>query len=233
MEATATFIAARMRASAPDRPFTLALSGGSTPAMLYRLLGTAAYDDLPWDRVHLFWGDERYVPPTDEASNTRLVHATLLDARPLPNAQVHPIPTGHGDPTQDAAQYEATLRTFFSDEGPTFDLALQGLGSDGHTASLFPDDHALCELERWALPIDAPAYMDPRLRITLTFPLLNRSRATLVLVAGASKRDILHTLLYGTAEERAPYPAAHLQAHDGVHWFADHEAHPPAHPTRT
>ncbi len=117
---------------------SVVLSGGSTPRTLYRMLSSQFRDQIPWTKVHVFWGDERYVPLTDSHSNYRMARETLLDHVPCPAGNVHPMPTGVPDPEVAARDYEETLRTYFSKGWPCFDLVLLGLGDEGHTASLFP-----------------------------------------------------------------------------------------------
>ena len=122
---------------------SLVLSGGSTPRTLYGLLASRFREQILWTHVHLFWGDERYVPPGDAHSNYRMARETLLDHVPCPAANVHPMPTHFSDPDAAARDYEETLRIYFSGGRSEFDLLLLGLGPEGHTASLFPGSPAL------------------------------------------------------------------------------------------
>lgn len=180
--------------------FTVALSGGSTPRDLYALLADPAAEyrnQLPWDKLHFFWGDERHVPPNDKDSNYRMAHEAMLSKVPLPVGNVHRIQAELADADAAARAYEEELRRFFdlpSGGAPRFDLALMGLGPDGHTASLFPQTAALHERERWVT-----ANWVQKLhthRITLTVPALSPAGEILFLVAGADKaialRDVLH-----------------------------------------
>lgn len=183
------------------RPRTVALSGGSTPAPLYRYLARCTY---PWAETDIFFGDERCVPPDDPDSNYRMARETLLGAVP---ARVHPMP---GD-TCDAPAYEAELHAVFGPGLPAFDLVFLGLGEDGHTASLFPGDPALDERERLVLPVDRPDHH----RLTLTLPVLSAAKAAIFLVTGAAKRGPLAQLLAG-----ADIPAARVAA-TTVTIFAD------------
>lgn len=120
--------------------FAIALSGGHTPAKMYALWGAAGKyrDETPWDRVHMFWGDERYVPADDPLSNYRMTREALLAHVPIPAANVHPAPTSLPTPEKAAEAYDAQLRGFFGAAEPAFDVTLLGLGPEGHTASLFP-----------------------------------------------------------------------------------------------
>ena len=214
--------AARERGSA-----SIALSGGSTPRALYRRLAGDHHDDVPWERVHVFWGDERDVPLDDEHSNCRMAREALLDAVPVPRQQVHPMPAGTDDPEGAAVAYEHALRAFFDAKGadgadgapwPVFDLVLLGLGEDGHTASLFPGAAALDERRRWVVPATAP--VEPRRRLTLTLPALTHARRIFVVVAGASKAEPLRRAVAGPPDPACP--ASLLRTGSApVTWWAD------------
>lgn len=206
-------------AQASHGRFTVALSGGSTPRRLYQLLATAP---LPWERTHWFWGDERFVPPDDPASNYRMAREALLGHVPIPAGQIHPIPTTGLAPEQAAAQYERTLKDFYGAEElapdrPLFDIVLLGLGTNGHTASLFPGKPVLEERRRWVGTMD-DAEAGPR--ITLTYPALESSRETLFLVAGADKKTVLREVMDG----RQVHPAARLRPRGGLRFLADRAA---------
>ncbi len=198
---------------------SIALAGGNTPRALYRALAAESGAEAPWPRVHVFWGDERDVPPDDPRSNDRMAREALLDAVPVPATQVHPIPGGTGDAAGAAVAYERTLRAYFGDAGwPAFDLVLLGLGDDGHTASLFPGSAALSERSRWVVPSTAP--VEPRSRLTLTLPVLTHARAIFVVVAGAAKAEPLRRTLAGAPD--AQCPASLLLAGPApVTWWAD------------
>lgn len=201
---------------------SLVLSGGSTPRTLYGLLASQFSTDIPWDRVHLFWGDERYVPAGDPHSNYGMARQALLDHVACPAANVHPMLTGFATAALAAREYEATLRNHFPGDWPRFDLVLLGLGSDGHTASLFPRSSALSEETRWVLAAQAPA--PPPARLTLTLPALNRAAAVYFLVAGANKADALDRVLGGRADSNL-YPAAAVRPENGtVTWWLDRHA---------
>jgi len=166
---------------------TLALAGGGTPRTLYTLLATEYAGQIPWPYLHVFWGDERFVPLHDSRSNYALARSTLLDHVPIPFENIHPVPTHLPDPAAAAEAYEHTLRAFFDVHPPRFDLILLGVGDDGHTASLFPGSPALAERERLAVPTHAP--VEPRQRISFTFPVLNAAREVHFLCAGATKAE--------------------------------------------
>jgi 6-phosphogluconolactonase len=200
----------------------LCLAGGETPRALYRVLATEERDRIPWPRLHLFWGDERFVPQDDPRSNYRLVRESLLDHVPIPPQNVHPPPTDLPDPELAARVYEQTLRRWFPTSWPRFDLILLGLGADGHTASLFPGTPFTAEQIRWVAPACAPA--DPRLRLTLTLPVLNHASLVFFLVTGTEKADILRRVL---TDPSAPtrYPAAAVRPEGGgVAWWVDENA---------
>jgi 6-phosphogluconolactonase len=206
-------------ARATDGPFSVALSGGSTPKRLYRLLATLP---LPWQRIHWFWGDERFVPPDDPASNYRMTREALLAHVPVPADRIHPVPTVGLAPDEAAARYEATLEAFYgvkqpAPERPLFDIVLLGLGTDGHTASLFPGKPMLDERRRWVGATDDPQGAP---RITLTYPALESSREILFLVAGTDKKDRLREVLAGDRR----LPAARLRPHGTLRFLADRAA---------
>lgn len=201
---------------------TLVLSGGGTPRTLYGLLGSQFQKDIPWEQLHIFWGDERYVPLVDPKSNYRMAREALLDRVPCPPANIHPMPTHFPSPDAAARDYEATLRGFFAGQRPCFDLVLLGLGADGHTASLFPGSPVLAETTRWVRAASAPA--DPPARLTLTWPALTGARNIYVLVAGSNKAHALGQVLSNAPDPRV-YPAARIRLADGsVIWWVDREA---------
>jgi len=172
--------------------------------------------------VHVFWGDERYVSADDPDSNYRLAREVLLDQVPCPAANIHPMPTHFASADDAARDYERTLRGYFGDDWPHFDLILLGLGEEGHTASLFPGSPALGELTRWVVAVKAPA--EPPTRLTLTLPALTRATNIYVLVAGAKKAGALHHVLIGPPDPRT-YPAAGLQSTEGaLIWWVDRQA---------
>lgn len=204
--------------------FAIALSGGHTPAKLYAMWAQAdkAGRSTPWNRVHLFWGDERYVPVDDPLSNYRMTREALLAHVPIPEGNVHPVPTNLPTPEAAASAYETELRKFFGDEAPAFDLQLLGLGPEGHTASLFPNSPALEEKQRWVMAVEAPA--TPPHRLTFTPVVLNRGRNTVFLVSGADKREIVAALRAEPDSAPSKYPAGRIHPAGPVLWFLDQEA---------
>jgi 6-phosphogluconolactonase len=202
--------------------FTIALSGGHTPAKLYKLWAAAA-GSTDWNRVHLFWGDERFVPHTDALSNYRMTREThLLDAIPALNVHRMPGPEDYSTPQAAAEAYETELRGFFGSAPPAFDVQLLGLGIEGHTASLFPGSPALAEKQGWVMPVVAAA--KPPDRLTLTPVVLNRGRNTFFLVAGADKRRILAALRSEPDSKPSQYPAGMIRPEGRVLWFLDQAA---------
>jgi 6-phosphogluconolactonase len=201
---------------------SLVLSGGSTPRTLYGLLASEFRDRIPWQHVHVFWGDERYVPLHDPDSNYRMARETLLDHVPCPAGNIHPMPTHFPSPDAAARDYERTLRSYFGTDWPRFDLILLGLGEEGHTASLFRGSPALEERTRWVVAVKAPA--DPPLRLTLTLPALTRAVNSYVLVTGSAKARALHHVLSGDPDPRS-YPAAGIRLMEGtLIWWVDRES---------
>jgi 6-phosphogluconolactonase len=195
--------------------FHLVLAGGSTHLSLYSLLASPPWRELlPWSATHLYWSDERCVPPDDPASNYRAAREALLDRIGMPPAQVHRIPAEEG-PGIGAARYEATLRALFPRlPFPPFDLVLLGVGSDGHTASLFFGDEALREKDLWVAPV-AREWGSPLLtRVTLTLPALCAARAALFLAESRGKERVLRALFAG--ESGSPrLPAARVSPAGG------------------
>ncbi|HXX71890.1 MAG TPA: 6-phosphogluconolactonase [Candidatus Acidoferrum sp.] len=206
--------------------FLIALSGGHTPEKLYQSWAESERTNrqTPWEKVHLFWGDERYVSKDDPLSNYRMTREALIAHVPIPAANVHRMP-GSGDfPTAEAAAdaYESELRRFFGSRLPALDLQLLGLGVEGHTASLFPGSPALEEQKRWVRSIQAPA--KPPERLTLTPVVLNQGRNTFFLVSGGEKRDIIRALRGVSESMPSPYPAGRIRPASGVVWFLDQAA---------
>ncbi|PWH14443.1 MAG: 6-phosphogluconolactonase [Anaerolineae bacterium] len=210
---------AQMAEAAPKR-FSVALSGGSTPRALYeRLTAPDLAKRIPWRKVHLFWGDERCVPPEHPDSNYGLAASTLLARIRLPVENIHRI-RGELPAAEAARLYEAELRAFFG-EIPAFDLVFLGMGEDGHTASLFPGSPALAESVRWAIEVEHTAPPPPLIsRVTLTFGVLNAARRVIFLVSGASKAEMFAQVWRG-----ADFPAAHIRPGKGeVLWLVDQAA---------
>jgi len=224
--AAAALFAARAAGAVSARGrFTAALSGGRTPEALYTLLATAPFaTKIPWDRVHLFWGDERCVPPDNRESNYRLARERLLDHVPVPPANVHRI-RGEMDPVEAAVLYEGLLHAFFGQRGelcPAFDVVLLGLGEDGHTASLFPGSPAIRESLRRV----SAQYVDAQKgwRITLTPPAINAARVVAFLVSGKGKADAVRDVLEGPFRP-GTLPAQAIRPSRGeLRWMLDRAA---------
>ena len=220
-------VGAAARALAERGRFTVALSGGATPRRLLELLADAGAPfraRLPWDRTHVFFGDERHVPPDHRDSNYRMAHDALLAHVPV--ASVHRMRGEEPDAAAAAASYEAELQRFFGlsadDPPPRLDLVLLGLGADGHTASLFPGSAALEERRRWVVAPFVDALQ--AWRITLTLPVLVRAREALVLVSGAAKAHALADV-FTSGHGLAPSPAARVRAETGASlWIVDRDA---------
>ena len=217
--------AARHAVQAHDR-FTVSLSGGSTPRGLYSQLARDA-QRLPWNKIYLFWGDERYVPPDDKDSNYRMARESLLSRAPIPPDHVFRMSAEESDAARVADQYEQTIRQFFSlkpGELPRFDLVLLGLGPDGHTASLFPDSPALGE--RSHLVVANWVEKFGHYRLTLTAPVLNNAEEVMFLVSGAEKAAALQSVLYSDAPAEQ-FPAKLIQPVNGrLIWLVDRAALP-------
>lgn len=203
--------------------FTIALSGGSTPKPVYRLLAHAPRID--WRRVHVFWGDERHVPPDHAESNFGMAHGELLSKIPIPPENVHRMRAENPNVERAADEYAWTLRSAFNlEEGelPRFDLVLMGIGDDGHTASLFPGSDAVREQSRlviapWVEKLGAH-------RITLTPPVFNHARLALFLVSGEEKADALKSILEGGFEPDL-HPAQIVKPGEGrLVWMVDRAA---------
>ena len=202
--------------------FDIALSGGQTPRALYALLAERHAETMPWQQTHFFFGDERYVPHDDPQSNARMAAEAMLDRVPTPREQVHPMPTHHANPADAADEYEACLRRHFSTRPPHFDLILLGIGADGHTASLFPNAPVLDERARWVAPSEGPT--EPRVRLSLTYPVLNAAHLIAFLALGADKTGPVGAAL-SYHPDRHTTPAAGVRPTDGeVHWWLDGEA---------
>lgn len=206
--------------------FTVALSGGSTPKGLYGTLAMPPYrNSIPWPNMHLFWGDERCIPPTHPDSNYQMVKEALLVKVPIPAENVHRIPAELEDPQVAADTYEQLLRMHSLLSGrpfPRFDLVLLGLGEDGHTASLFPATEVLNEKERW---VAAPYVQKLSVhRITLTPPVINRAATIIFVVTGEAKAAILKQVL--ESEYRPDQlPAQLVRAEHGrLYWLVDRAA---------
>ena len=219
-EAAAREFAAKAEQAIEERGrFVVVLAGGSTPKAMYEVLALEYADRIDWSRVHVFFGDERTVPPDHDDSNYKMANETLLEHVPV--GSVHRM-QGELPPEEAAKAYEEELRTFFrTEEDPRFDLILLGVGGDGHTASLFPETSALEIDDR--LVVANPVLRLETTRITLTVPVINAARTVLFLVAGEDKAEALQEILESDADPRA-YPATLIRPPGGPEWMLDQSA---------
>ena len=221
-EAAAQFIcdAASKNISAKGN-FSLVLSGGETPRLIYQLLAEKFHDTIDWKKVLIFFGDERYVPKNDVRSNFTMANETLLGHVPIPDENIFPIPT-NSSPANDALNYEKTLRQIFHESFPRFDLVMLGLGENGHTASLFPQAEILNEKTRWVKEVFIPE--QNMYRISLTAPAINASSQIIFLVSGEKKASILSEVLNGKFQPDR-LPAQMIKPADGdLIWIVDKPA---------
>ncbi|MGE4298158.1 MAG: 6-phosphogluconolactonase [Desulfovibrionaceae bacterium] len=202
---------------------TLVLSGGGTPKRLHTLL--AANPAIDWPLVHLFFGDERCVGPSDEYANFRMVRETLCSVVRVPASNIHRIP-GELGAQQGAATYERELSRFFGPIAgpPRFDCLVLGMGADGHTASLFPGAPGLKDTQRWVTPVLGPTASPPVDRISLTLPVINNARQVFFLVTGKEKAAALRTVLEPDDAAAPPLPAALVRPDPPAIWFVDNAA---------
>lgn len=201
--------------------FTFVVSGGSTPKLLYEVLGKSPYgEQIPWENTYLFWGDERCVSPEHENSNYRMVKNLLLSEVDIPLENIFRMPGEYDDPQQAARLYEQTIADFFAAKGvdinpgqgfPAFDFLLQGMGADGHTASLFSNDPALNERTQWVTSV-AQSPTKPHVpRITLTLPVINHGKQVVFLISGEQKQKLLQEFQVNREQAGKNYPAAMVQ----------------------
>jgi len=218
--------------------FTLVLSGGSTPQRLYRQLAEHYARRLPWEQIHLFWGDERCVPSMHPDSNFHMVFDALISAVRIPYENVHRISGENVADEKDAAAlaaaYEQELRRFAHKVGLgstlSFDLLLLGMGEDGHTASLFPGSPVLNETQLWVAAAQAPATYSVTHRVTMTLPLINQAQRVFVLATGAAKRPLIQMIQQDAEQAARIYPVAQVKPVHPLTWFLDEAAAPPAAP---
>jgi 6-phosphogluconolactonase len=214
------------RMTANSDRVAICLTGGSSPRQLYQLLASEPWrTKIPWDRVHWFIGDERFVSPNDPLNNIAMARRTFLDSH-APACNIHPIPTEAANPDEAAERYERELKSFYGAEAldparPLFDVVLMGLGPDGHTASLFPGYPAVEETHRWVVGVPK-AHVEPFVpRVTLTLPMLGSCREMLFEVAGTAKRAILTRVFAGEN-----LPANRARAMGETVWLVDEAALP-------
>ena len=203
--------------------FTVAVSGGSTPRLMHRLLAEEPYfSKTPWDKTSFFWVDERCVSVTDEGSNYGAAKSDFLDKVPLPVAQIYPMPV-ETPPDEGAVEYQRVIQKFFQlGEGqfPVFDLIFLGIGADGHTASLFPGQSSLEEKKRLVIAVKGGS---PNVsRLTMTYPTLNQARRLVILVCGKGKAAVLKTLF---EDKQARLPVGRISPTNGtLTWLVDQDA---------
>ena len=216
------FIRSAQEAVSRHGRFAVALSGGSSPRRTYEILAGAEYSEqVPWQETHIFWGDERCVPPDSPESNAGEAERIWLNNSPIPESNVHAV---NGSLKSDVAaqQYDDEIVTFFRSEPVVFDLVFLGLGENGHTASLFPDTDVLDEQKRTALEVYV-AEQD-MYRVTLTAPVINRAALTAFLVFGGKKADVVHEVLEGPPDPRR-LPAQLIRPTGGqLYWLLDESA---------
>ncbi len=221
VEGSADFIAdLAARALAERGRFIIALSGGGTPEPIYARLASPDYRDrIAWEKVHIFFGDERCVPPDDARSNYRMVREAWLDHSPIPAANIHRI-RAEDDPALEALRYEQDIAGLYrSARLPAFDLVLLGMGENGHTASLFPGTAVLRETVRWVVA----QYVEVMTawRVTFTVPLINAARHVAFLAEGAGKAQMLRNVLEGPYQPDV-WPSQLIQPVSGeLHWLVD------------
>lgn len=217
-------IVKRIRAAADEeRSFFIALSGGSTPELLYSFLGNEFRDTVPWEFVHLFWGDERCVPPTHPESNYRMVKTTLLDNIGINAAKIHRI-IGESDPVNEAARYSEEILSALPerDNLPVFDLVLLGMGADGHTASIFPGRLDLLRSEKICSATVHPE--SGQNRITITGRVINNAEAVVFMVTGENKAGVAREIIKNEPGSEK-YPAWHIKpVYGSLDWYLDETA---------
>jgi 6-phosphogluconolactonase len=216
-----------------DKGFcTIVLAGGRTPQQTYELLSKPPRaEQMDWHQSHFFWGDERWLASDHPDSNFFMAHRALFSKVHIPPHNIHQIPAGHQAPENGAEMYEKHLRDFFHSKSltessnnsenitfPSFDLVLLGMGTDGHTASLFPGSNFLAEKEKWVTAVDGSKGSPPIPRITLTLPVLNQAKNILFLISGNKKGAILKKITDQPEEAKKLYPAAHVNPAGSLTW---------------
>jgi len=213
-------VLSKMQAAIQERgKCTIALAGGGTPKPLYEAL---AGQNLPWDKIHVFWGDERYVAADHPDSNQGMARKAWLDKVEIPGANIHPMPTDGGMPAEDAEKHQAQLQEFFGiaeGEFPSFDVILLGIGDDAHTASLFPHTEALQVQDK----LVTVGNKDGQPRITFSAPLINHAHCVMFIVAGEGKRPALAQIFAAEADPLT-YPSRLIQPQGELWWLLDESA---------
>lgn len=217
------FIEQANRAILERNRYLVALNGGSTPTRLFQLLASKYGDQVDWSKIHIFWGDERCVPPTDEGSNYRQAYDLLLSKVSIPESNIHRV-QGELDPVAASNEYTKTLKRFAEPplEFPRFDLVYLGMGEDGHTASLFPDSPV--EVGEPVIAVTANYQDRPANRVTLTQLVINQARMVVFMATGEKKADTLAQVL-SDRYNPAQYPAQRIDPEDGqLIWLVDESA---------
>lgn len=221
--ATADFITELAKVAITERnEFCISLSGGETPQKLYALLASDKFSNkIEWQKTHVFWGDERYLPLEDERNNAHEAKLTLLNKVNIPAENIHIIPVNLS-PAEAAKTYENEIADFFMDKPKKFDLMLLGLGQNGHTASLFPQTDILTENSQGVKAV----YLEDQqmFRISMTAPLINASKVILFIVTGKEKAEIVRSVLQGSFEPEV-FPAQLINSQSAdLNWFMDEQA---------
>jgi 6-phosphogluconolactonase len=219
IEAAAEHFVSTARAAIAKRGvFFVALAGGSTPKGLYQKLATSPYmEQIDWSRVHLFFGDERCVPATHDDSNFKMARTAMIDLIPIPEENVHRMPTESGDAAEVASRYAETLELIMQDQ--PFDLVLLGLGPDGHIASLFPETPALTVSDTRTTSLYVEKF--DSWRVTLTYPVINAARQVIVFISGEAKAEIVRDI---TTDAVSGLPVQKLAPQGDYYWFMDEAA---------
>ena len=215
----ASFLAEQINAS--DK-INIALSGGSTPALLFDILA-ADYKELDWNKVHFYWGDERCVPPDDDESNFKMTKKHLLNHISMPVDNIHRV-RGENDPGEEALRYAKHIHKKLPSKGsiPKFDVIILGMGTDGHTASIFPHEMNLLHEEEFCAVATHPE--SGQKRVTLTGNVINAAANICFLVTGASKNEKVREI-FGQSGDYNSYPSSHIKAVSGkLYWFMDSAA---------
>jgi 6-phosphogluconolactonase len=199
--------------------FHLALSGGKTPSLLFSLMAEKYVNEIPWHKIHFWWGDERMVSPDNPESNFGVVNKLLFSRIELPQIQIHRI-RGEADPAEESKRYDLEVKSFLPmiNNLPLFDLIMLGLGDDGHIASIFPNQMQLLESRNITGITFQP--ITGQQRITLTGKVINNAKRVAFLISGASKANIFNKIIR-YAENSAVYPASHIHPIGELHWFGD------------
>ncbi|MFS4432279.1 6-phosphogluconolactonase [Chryseobacterium sp. GVT01B] len=220
-EAADAFVDLSKKSIQKNDRFVVALSGGSSPKAIFKLLATQKYaEQIEWNKVYFFWVDERWVPLHDDKSNFRMTDEALLSQVPVDKNHIFPMYAEGKTPEDYAKTYEEQIRSVLGNEG-VFDFILLGMGDDGHTASLFPGEEVLNEKEKWV----SAYYLKPQemFRITLTAPVINNAENILVIAFGESKKHALNEVLNGEYNPSL-YPLQLIEKKDGYHFFTDEKA---------